>query len=41
MVTLTERLSKHITAELFIRLPKQRKTQREALGTLVATMLDA
>lgn len=33
-------LSKSIISDLRERLPKQRKTQREAIGTLVATMLE-
>ena len=33
-------LAEEITKSLQERLPAQRKTQREALGTLIATMLD-
>lgn len=40
MLTSTQRLSHSIIASLSERLPGQRKTQREALGTLVATMLE-
>lgn len=36
----TQRLAASIIADLEGRLPEQRKTQREALGTLVATMLE-
>src|SRR5271167_3310177 len=36
----TKDLSKRIIEGLQSRLPEQRKTQREALGLLVATMLD-
>jgi hypothetical protein len=36
----TKALAASIIADLQARLPDQRKTQREALGTLVATMLD-
>jgi hypothetical protein len=39
MSTGTQRLAASIIADLEARLPEQRKTQREAVGTLVATML--